>query len=99
MMSTGGRLWSAFLARGVAERLCGSKNFSLAGQVVPNGRADLVEGGYRVSGKYRFGSGCQHASVMVGGCVVFEAGKPRLLAGGRPEARVMLFPPSSCTIL
>jgi len=41
------------LASDVAERLCGNKNFSLAGQVVPNGRADLVEGGYRVSGKYR----------------------------------------------
>jgi len=99
MISTAGSFASAFLASGVAERLCGSKNFSLAGQVVPNGRADLVEGGYRVSGKYRFGSGCQHASVMVGGCVVFEGGKPRVLAGGRPDARVMLFPPSSCTIL
>jgi alkylation response protein AidB-like acyl-CoA dehydrogenase len=99
MISTAGSFGSAFLASGVAERLCGNKDFSLAGQVVPNGRADLVEGGYRVSGKYRFGSGCQHASVMVGGCIVFEAGKPRLLAGGRPEARVMLFPPSSCTIL
>jgi alkylation response protein AidB-like acyl-CoA dehydrogenase len=99
MISTAGSFGSAFLASGVAERLCGDKNFSLAGQVVPNGRADLVEGGYRVSGKYRFGSGCQHASVMVGGCVVFEAGKPRLLASGRPEARVTLFPPSACTIL
>ena len=99
MISTAGSFGSAFLASGVAERLCGNKNFSLAGQVVPNGRADLVEGGYRVSGKYRFGSGCQHASVMVGGCIVFEAGKPRLIAGGRPEARVMLFPPSSCRVL
>jgi alkylation response protein AidB-like acyl-CoA dehydrogenase len=99
MISTAGSFGSAFLASSVAERLCGNKNFSLAGQVVPNGRAELVEGGYRVSGKYRFGSGCQHASVMVGGCIVFEDGKPRLLESGRPEARVMLFPPSSCTIL
>jgi alkylation response protein AidB-like acyl-CoA dehydrogenase len=99
MISSAGSFASAFLASGVAERLCGNKNFSLAGQVVPNGRADLVEGGYRVSGKYRFGSGCQHASVMVGGCIVFEAGKPRLVAAGGPDVRVMLFPPSSCAIL
>jgi alkylation response protein AidB-like acyl-CoA dehydrogenase len=99
MISTAGSFASAFLASDVAERLCGNKNFSLAGQVVPNGRADLVEGGYRVSGKFRFGSGCQHASVMVGGCIVFEGGKPRLLPSGRPEARVMLFPPSACAIL
>src|SRR6202158_2483189 len=99
MISTAGSFGSAFLASGGAQRVCGDQNCSLAGQVVPNGRADLVEGGYRVSGKYRFCSGCQHASVMVGGCIVFEAGKPRLLGGGGPAARVMLFPPSACTIL
>jgi alkylation response protein AidB-like acyl-CoA dehydrogenase len=99
MISTAGSFATAFLASSVADRLCSDKNFSLAGQVVPNGRADLVEGGYRVSGKYRFGSGCQHASVMVGGCIVFDAGKPRILPSGGPEFRVMLFPPSACTIL
>src|SRR5262249_13114409 len=83
----------------VAQRLCGSRDFSLAGQVVPMGRAELVDGGYRVTGRYRFGSGCQHASLIAGGCVVFEEGKPRQLAPERPEIRVMLFSPAACRIL
>ncbi len=98
MISTAGSFGSAFLAPEVAQRLCGHNAFSLAGQVVPIGRAELVAGGYRVSGRYRFGSGCNHASIMAGGSVIFEDGKPRLV-DGRPDIRVMTFPPSSCTIL
>jgi len=99
MISSAGSFASAFLAPAVAQRLCGSRDFSLAGQVVPMGRAELVDGGYRVTGRYRFGSGCQHASLIAGGCVVFEGGKPRQLAPERPEIRVMLFPPAACRIL
>jgi alkylation response protein AidB-like acyl-CoA dehydrogenase len=99
MVSSAGSFASAFLAPAVAQRLCSSVDFSLAGQVVPVGRAEVVEGGYRVTGRYRFGSGCQHASVLVGGCVVFEDGKPRQPAQGRPEIRVMMFPPATCQIL
>src|SRR5216683_6095940 len=98
MISSAGSFASAFLAPAVAQRLCGHVGFSLAGQVVPVGRAELVDGGYRVSGRYRFGSGCQHASMIVGGCVVFEGGNPRLV-NGRPEIRVMVFPPAACKIL
>jgi indole-3-acetate monooxygenase len=99
MVSSAGSFGAAFLSPATARRLCGHTNFSLAGQVVPVGRAELVDGGYRVSGRYRFGSGCQHASIMAGGCVVFEGGKPRRGADQRPEVRVMLFAPSSCQIL
>lgn len=99
MISTAGSFGAAFLDPAVAQRLCGHQNFSLAGQVVPSGRAELVKDGYRVTGRYRLGSGCRHASVISGGCVVFEGGKPRRLAGDRLEVRAMLFPPSSCKIL
>jgi alkylation response protein AidB-like acyl-CoA dehydrogenase len=99
MISTAGSFCGAFLAPAVAQRICGHTSFSLAGQVVPVGRAELVDGGYRVSGKYRFASGCQHASVIAAGCIVFEGGQPRRVEGDRPEVRVMLFPPASCRIL
>ena len=99
MISSAGSFASAFLSPAVAQRLCSSRDFSLAGQVVPVGRADVVEGGYRVSGRYRFGSGCQHASMIVAGCVVFKEGKPHELAPGRPETRVMVVPPAQCKIL
>jgi indole-3-acetate monooxygenase len=99
MISSAGSFASAFLAPAVAQRLCGDVNFSLAGQALPVGRAEPVDGGYLVNGRFRFGSGCQHATVMSGTTVVFEGSNPRRLADGRPEIRAMLFQPTACRIL
>ncbi|SDX79162.1 3-hydroxy-9,10-secoandrosta-1,3,5(10)-triene-9,17-dione monooxygenase [Saccharopolyspora shandongensis] len=43
----------------------------------PMGRATIVDGGYRLSGKWSFSSGCDHASwVFLGGPVLGDDGKP-----------------------
>ncbi|TMA56862.1 MAG: hydrolase, partial [Deltaproteobacteria bacterium] len=99
MIGIAGGYASAFLDPAVARRLFGNIEAVLAGQVVPVGRAELIDGGYRVSGRWRFGSGCRHATIMMGGCTIFARGEPRLLADGQPETRLMLLPASACTII
>ncbi len=99
MIGTAGGFLAAFLAPPVAQRLFGDTYSVTAGQLRPPQRADLVGGGYRVSGTWHFASGCQHATTLVCGCVVHERGQPRLLANGRPETRVMLVPVSAATII
>jgi indole-3-acetate monooxygenase len=42
----------------------------------PAGRAEKVAGGYRVTGRWPFASGCQNAQWIVGLCAVWEDGKP-----------------------
>src|SRR5205085_7459593 len=43
----------------------------------PTGKARLVDGGYQLSGKWSFSSGCDHASwVFLGGIVTDGDGKP-----------------------
>jgi alkylation response protein AidB-like acyl-CoA dehydrogenase len=55
-------------------------------------KAVAVDGGYRVTGKWRFASGSANATWMGGHSTVFDADdKPRLDAGGRPVNRTMLF--------
>src|SRR5260370_13167399 len=50
----------------------------LAGTAVPGGgQAVPVPGGYRVSGRWQFGSGCQESTWMLGSFQVIEDGKPR----------------------
>jgi indole-3-acetate monooxygenase len=51
----------------------------IAGTAVPGGgRAAPVEGGYRVSGRWQFGTGCQEASWMLGSFQVLgDDGQPR----------------------
>ena len=67
----------------------------------PNGsRATAVKGGYRVTGKWDFASGCRQARWLGAHCHVVEAdGALRLNRFGRPTERTLLFPTSEATIL
>jgi alkylation response protein AidB-like acyl-CoA dehydrogenase len=57
----------------------------------PAGRAEKVAGGYRVTGRWPFASGCQNAQWIVGHCVVFENGKP-VTSGDGPPTRWFIMP-------
>ena len=67
----------------------------------PNGsRAIAVEGGYRLTGKWDFASGCRQARWLGAHCHVVEAdGALRLNRFGRPTERTLLFPASEAEIL
>ncbi|MGH7897361.1 MAG: acyl-CoA dehydrogenase family protein [Candidatus Binatia bacterium] len=69
------------------------------GVFAPHGRALVVDEGYRISGRWPFASGCQHCEWLMAGVVVVEDGKPRLLANGQPDSRLMFFPRSAATIV
>jgi alkylation response protein AidB-like acyl-CoA dehydrogenase len=64
-----------------------------------SGQAQIVEGGYRVNGRWSLVSGCELGSWMVLLCVVHEDGKPRLTPAGSPETRFMLLPATECGIV
>ena len=50
----------------------------IAGTAVQGGgQAVPVEGGYRVSGRWTFGSGCQESAWMLGSFQILDAGEPR----------------------
>ncbi len=98
MISTAGSFLPAFLEPPAAERLFGAVESVVAGQVRPPQRADLVEGGFRLSATYHFGSGCQHASVITCGCHIYENGELRR-HGRHPEYRVLLVPASKASIV
>ena len=58
-----------------------------------NGLAEVVPGGYRVTGRWRFGSGSKHATWIGGHCrVQLPDGSLRTDADGKPEERSMLVP-------
>jgi indole-3-acetate monooxygenase len=58
-----------------------------AGAVTLTGRAVRVKGGYRVSGRWPFASGCQHSTWLITGCMVYEDGAQRFRPNGVPESR------------
>jgi alkylation response protein AidB-like acyl-CoA dehydrogenase len=63
----------------------------LAGAFNPTGRIEPSDGGYRVSGRWAFASGCEHARWIWANCVEgFENGMPQL--------RIAVMPPEDVVI-
>lgn len=74
-------------------------NVRTAGAFRPSGNAMVVDGGYRVSGRWQLGSGCQHSKWIVGGCRIMDGNEPRLRPDGTPVTRILFFPADECEII
>lgn len=61
----------------------------MCGQAAPLGRAVRVDGGYRVTGRWQFGSGSNAASLIAGGCIAYDTDGEQILKDGQP---LWLFP-------
>ncbi|MGD9889674.1 MAG: acyl-CoA dehydrogenase family protein [Dehalococcoidia bacterium] len=64
----------------------------------PAGAAVPVDGGFRVSGRWKFASGITYATWVVAGCVVIEDGQPRMTPTGMPEVVHVVLPVSEVQI-
>jgi len=84
---------AGFLEPKIAREVFGASDALVAwGPPAGIAKALAVDGGYRVTGKWRFASGSANATWMGGHSTVFEASdKPRRDAGGNPINRTMLF--------
>ena len=63
-----------------------------------NAQALVVPGGYRVTGRQGFSTGCRHASWLAAHATVSEQGRPRL-DDGQPETRYCFVPRAQAELL
>ncbi|MDQ0773211.1 alkylation response protein AidB-like acyl-CoA dehydrogenase [Streptomyces aurantiacus] len=86
-------LYAQFLPESVARDELSDPDAITAGLILPLGRAERVPGGYRVTGRWQFGSGITHADWVVAGCFVHRDGQPEPGPDGGPgHWRIMLAP-------
>ncbi len=71
----------------------------VAGSVNPTGRADAVSGGFRASGRWAYASGIDHATWIIGNCIIHEDGTPRRAGVGPPEMRFLFFPRTAADVI
>ena len=91
---------SAFLSPEIASEVFAPPNGVLAWGAGIQGTATKVQGGYRVSGTWRFASGGKHATWLGGhSWVVNEDGAPLVHENGKRIDRTMVFPRDQATIL
>ncbi|WP_410670887.1 acyl-CoA dehydrogenase family protein [Amycolatopsis sp. cmx-4-68] len=69
-------LYASFLDHAVAEAMFPSLDMATAGLLFPHGRAEIVPGGYRLTGRWPFGSGVTHADWVVSGAFLYRDGEP-----------------------
>ncbi len=72
----------------------------VAGTAVQGGgQAVPVEGGYRITGHWTFGTGCQEAAWMLGSFQILDEGKPRSRPDGGPLFWRAIFPRSEVEVV
>jgi alkylation response protein AidB-like acyl-CoA dehydrogenase len=72
-----------------------------AGSLAPLGTAEPTDGGWRITGRWPFASGCEHADWMMAFCIMTHDGKPITEAGSSgnaPVVRGFLLPAADFTI-
>ena len=90
---------TAFLDEDVAREMYPDIWVATAATATATGQATPIRGGYRVSGRFPFASGCQHCEWAWVGCNVVENGTPHMNAAGIPETRTCFVRLSECEIL
>ena len=93
-------IYSGYLEDSVAREMYPRLDMATSGWVYPVAPAHEVDGGYRVSGQWMFGSGANHCDWLVAGCIVHRDGKPVMdEATGLPAWRILMAPRDAYELL
>jgi alkylation response protein AidB-like acyl-CoA dehydrogenase len=63
---------------------------TMGGQFFPNGQGTVVDGGYRLSGSWSFGSGIGHSQYIAAGFLPMDNGEMRWISEGIPDMQVAI---------
>lgn len=78
---------------GFAEVFTANDNrVTMGGQFFPNGQGVAVDGGYRLTGSWSFGSGTGHAEYVAAGFLPMVDGEMRWVSEGVPDMQVAVVP-------
>jgi indole-3-acetate monooxygenase len=70
---------------------------TMGGQFFPNGQGEAVDGGYRLSGSWSFGSGTGHSEYIAAEFMPMDNGQVRWISEGLPDMQVAIVPRDDIT--
>jgi alkylation response protein AidB-like acyl-CoA dehydrogenase len=82
----------AFIPEAAAREVMSKPETLVGGVFAPMGRAEAVDGGFRVSGQWPFGSGTLNADWVLGGSFFFRDGEQLVDERGAPRQHMVLVP-------
>ena len=93
-------LWANLAPAVTDEMLREHAGHVIAGTVTSgSGTACPVPGGFRVTGRWPFASGCQQADWLVCVCHIVDEGQPRCAPDGTPQVFTFVLPAADCEIV
>ncbi len=90
---------SGYLGNAAGQEIFRGGTARLAGSINPTGKAVAEPGGFRVSGRWSYGSFIQHSHWTVGNAIVHDGDSQRRNANGTPDVRLMIFPTDAVEII
>jgi alkylation response protein AidB-like acyl-CoA dehydrogenase len=99
MIGVDGGYLTAYIDQAVAREMYRDLDSVTAVTFAPSGKAVKTKDGFVVAGKWPFGSGCQHATWLIGHFLIFDGDSPRVGPNGLPETRFGFLPTEECEIL
>ena len=99
MIGVDGGYMTAFIDQAVAREMYRDLDSVTAVTFAPPGKAVKTKDGFLVNGRWPFGSGCQHATWLIGHFLVFDGDTLRVGPNGLPETRFGFLPAEECEIL
>jgi len=90
---------AGYLQPDIALPIFGGGRTVVAGTINPTGKAFTVDGGYRVTGRWAYGSGILHSTWTLGNCIVHDREGPRRGSNGAPELRLVIFPTDAVEVI
>lgn len=99
MIGSDSGYFSGFIDQQVARAMYPDVDTITGAALTATGRAVKEKGGYRVSGRFPFSSGCHHAAWFVLGCKVYDGDQQLLLANGTPQTLQCFVPADAINIL
>ncbi len=98
MIAATSGLTSAYLSAEAAAGIYGDPLTITGGVFAPMGRAIADGDDFIVTGKWQWASGSANCHWLMGGCLILDDGKPRMLPNGMPDSRMMMFPAQQVTL-
>jgi indole-3-acetate monooxygenase len=100
MIGGGYGIFGGMLPPQGAREIFGDAATISAGNFRPDkGLAEVIDGGYRVSGCWELASGSSHADWYIAGAMLVRDGAPLMGAEGRPLMREFFFPASAAEVI
>lgn len=91
--------FGGFMQPGIAGTIFNTPNLCLAGSGAVSGEAEMIDGGYRITGTWKYASGAHHATHFTANCLVKRNGQTIMNDDGEPCVLPFIIDKENVTLL